>query len=272
MTSVTSFSEAEGFGIHYARGPKGAERVFWVHGYTLDSTIWNPLWQRLNKYHHIGVDLPGHGKSRPLRPDDDLPAVARRLSLIAASHGAKHIVGLSFGGMVAIQLAIDVPNEFLSLVLGSPALGGGPQDPHAQVRNLALMRMHNERGNGPWLRHLWMQWPPAIFKGASNNPRLWKDLCDVIDRHSWAELGSLQMMRFVSYPQSDRLLARIRASTLLISGDDDMRAFKRTAHIIKQKVRSCERIHLVGVGHLSLLEAPDLVAPMIDHHIRASAS
>src|SRR4029077_8416311 len=51
--------------------------VLWIHGYTLDSSLWADLWQRLPGYRHIGVDLPGHGSSGPVPAGLTLPALAQ---------------------------------------------------------------------------------------------------------------------------------------------------------------------------------------------------
>ena len=43
--------------------PGSGPKVIWLHGYTLNSSVWLPLWRRLPGWTHIGIDLPGHGAS-----------------------------------------------------------------------------------------------------------------------------------------------------------------------------------------------------------------
>lgn len=257
---------APGIAGRFVPGP--GERVLWIHGYTLDSGIWEDLWSRLPDWFHIGLDLSGHGSSAPLDTEEDLPSMARRIGEIARSVGARHLVGISFGGMIALQVAVEFPDMFTTLTLGSPALGGGPQDKHAQARNVELMRMYNERGSGPWLTELWMKSPPGIFSGASRHPELWERLRSVIDRHPWTELGEPVMQRLNHHSQSENDLARIRSSALVLIGDDDMAAFKRSAEIIRRSVPTCRRIHIPETGHLSILERPGVAAEILDAHFR----
>src|SRR5438045_228866 len=84
-------------------------RVLWIHGYTMSSEIWEDLWLRLPKWSHIGIDLPGHGASRPPREPQTLPELARMLGCMAAEQRVEHVVGLSFGAIVALQIAIELP-------------------------------------------------------------------------------------------------------------------------------------------------------------------
>ena len=110
----------------------------------------------------LGVNLAGHGQSRGLESGDTLAGVARTVIRIARHHDLRHLVGVSFGGMVALEAAIEAPASFASLALGSPAVAGGPTDSDAGTRNRELARLYRERGVGRWLAELWMRSPPDI--------------------------------------------------------------------------------------------------------------
>jgi pimeloyl-ACP methyl ester carboxylesterase len=261
---------AIGAGIAARIAPGGGEAVLWIHGYTLDSSIWDELWGYLPGWRHIGIDLPGHGASHPPAVGEDLGGLARRIGDLALQHNVRHVVGLSFGGMVALQVAIERPNAFASLILGSPALGGGPQDRHAQACNLELMRLFRGHGLGPWLAERWLRSPPDIFAGASRHPPLFEQLRAVVHRHGWLELRDpSSMQRLTQHRQTAAGLRRINAATLVIIGEHDMAAFKRCADIIQRSIPGCARIYIPSAGHLGLLEAASAVHPLIAAHWRA---
>jgi len=253
--------------------PANGDRVLWIHGYTLDSSVWRELWSLMPHWYHIGVDLPGHGVSGPMISGEDLAGLARRIGQLAFAHQVDHLVGLSFGGTVALQVALLWPGLFRSLVLGAPGLGGGPQDPAAQVRNLELIRLYRMRGAGSWMTELWMQSPPDIFTGAARHPRLWEQLQEVLDRHSWLELRDPTIMNKLSnYRQREEDLRHIQVPTLLLIGEHDMPAFKRSAELIRRSIPMCERIYVPEVGHLCLLEAPAHISSLLDTHFRKARS
>jgi pimeloyl-ACP methyl ester carboxylesterase len=251
--------------------PGVGERVLWIHGYTMDSRIWAELWNHLPNWHHLAIDLPGHGRSPPLASGTDLSDLARLIGQFAIEQNVRHVVGLSFGGMVALQVAIQHPDAFASLVLAAPALGGGPQDKHAQGRNLELSRLYQTLGVGPWLRDLWMTSPPNIFAGASKHPELWHRLRNIVGDHSWCELADTRMRSLTGFHQSPGEMQRVTAAALIVIGEQDAEAFKRSAELIRRGIPQCRRVYLKQTGHLTLLERAATIHPLIDSHFRASS-
>jgi 2-succinyl-6-hydroxy-2,4-cyclohexadiene-1-carboxylate synthase len=251
--------------------PGAGDTVLWIHGYTMDARIWAELWHLLPDWRHIGIDLPGHGRSPPLRPGTGLSALARPIASLARQQQARHLVGLSFGGMIALQVAIEDPDAFDTLVLGAPALAGGPQDRRAQACNLELVRLYNAHGPGPWLRDLWMTSPSEIFNGAARHPALWRRLHEIIGEHRWSELADCRMQKLTTHHQTPAELRRITADTLVLVGENDAEAFRRCAELIRRAVPNCRRVHLADTGHLTLLERAGTVRPLLERHFRRAA-
>lgn len=249
--------------------PGTGERVLWIHGYTLDSSIWHQMWQGLPAWYHIGIDLPGHGASPPFAPQTTLAELGRTIGALALEHDVRHVVGLSFGGMIALQVAIEFPDAFATLTLGAPGLAGGPEDPAARLRYIELTQLYWQRGPGPWITDLWMQSPPDLFKGALRQPALWQELVAVINRHPWSEMrtGSMQQLR--THPQTEESLRQIKTATMVLVGEDEMPAFKHIAHIIQRSIPHCRSVHLPATSHLCMLESVDLASQFIELHLRA---
>jgi pimeloyl-ACP methyl ester carboxylesterase len=270
---MSELAHIEGLGGLAAMSrPGDGDHVLWIHGYTLDSRIWDELWGFLPNWHHLAIDLPGHGRSPGLPDGMDLHALAKAIGRFAVERKVEHLVGLSFGGMVALQVAIEYPDSFTSLVLGAPALGGGPQDRHAQARNLELSRMYQRQGCGPWLRDLWMTSPPKIFLGASKSPELWWRLHEIVGEHRWTELADARMGLLTGCRQSVDEMRRITAATLVFIGDEDADAFKRSAELIRRAIPHCRRVYLERTGHLTLLEQAENIHALIDDHFRRAAA
>lgn len=252
---------ADGIAARIAPGSKAS--ILWIHGYTLDSTIWEEVWGRLPGWRHIGIDLPGHGASAPAEAGESFPDFAERLAKLALAHDVRHVVGLSFGATVALQMAIQMPRAFASLVLAAPGVGGGPADCHAQTRRRQLRHCYRQRGAGPWMTELWMTSPPDLFKGASAHPPLWERLREIVDRHSWRELETLALERWHQHRQQVAEMRRIRTDTLMLLGDDEMAAFKRTGELVRRSLPSCQRCYVPRAGHLAPLELPAIVCPLL---------
>jgi pimeloyl-ACP methyl ester carboxylesterase len=246
------------------------ESVLWIHGYTLHSGLWHDLWRRLPDWRHIGIDLPGHGSSPASRKLYSLPSLARSLGKAAIDHGVQHLIGLSFGGTLALQMAAEFPADFRTVVLGSTGLTGGPEDPDARTRYFELMELYRSRGTGPWMTEAWMKSPPNIFAGALSHPCLFKELREAIDQHSWSELSTGLMRQLTDYRQVEYLdkLERIEAAMLLIVGEREMPAFKQSAQLIEAEVADCKSVWIPHGGHLCMLEFPSLASNVISNHLR----
>lgn len=259
----------EGLAARVAPGP--GEKVLWIHGYTIDSSVWADLWGRLPEWYHLGIDLPGHGASAPLANYPTLPILGQTIGRLALEQGVRHVVGLSFGSLIALQVAIEFPTAFASLTLGAPALGAGPQDPLAGRRYREMLELYRQRGPGPHMTELWMRWPPDIFKGAAGHPALWQQLQQLVDRHSWVELKDTVMRGFAAHPQTPAALRQITAATLILVGDEEMAAFKYSAELIRRDVPAAEVVYLPHTGHLCMLEMPALAGERIAAHLRQNS-
>lgn len=259
-------------GIRARVAPGGGDKVLWVHGYTVNSSVWIDLWSRLPAWHHFGIDLPGHGKSAPSVDGQNLASLGRALGEAARAHDIRHVVGLSLGSMVALQIVMEFPRTFSSLLLGAPALGGGPTDPEAGVRYKELLELYHQRGAGPWMTELWMTSPPAIFTYAARHRRLWEQLKEVIDSHSWEEMKGGGMRRLARYPQPLEKLREITAPTLILVGEHEMAAFKQTADLLRESIPTCEVVYLPDTGHLCMLEAVEASAGLINVHLNKASA
>jgi pimeloyl-ACP methyl ester carboxylesterase len=260
---------ADGLAVRHQ--PGDGDSILWIHGYTLDSTSWDELWLKMPGWNHIGVDLPGHGASRPLAPGDTLPSLGQAIGAAALAHGIRHLVALSVGTIVAVQAAIEYPHVFSSLVLGAPALGGGPLDPDARKIYEKVVRRFQEDGSGPDLRRIWMSEESPLFRGLETCRERWVRLAAIVERHTWRELSTAGLFRLTGHVQQPADLARIRSAVLLLVGEQDMPAFRRSAELVRRAVPSARRIYLPDTGHLCMLQTPELAAISIEAHLRAAS-
>ncbi len=241
--------------------------VLWIHGYTMDSSVWGPLWALLPGWRHIGVDLPGHGRSGPLSPGVSLPRLGAELTELAGERGAHLVVAESIGSMIALQMAIDAPETMHGLIVGSPTLAGSPPEPGTGERYRALAALARFGATGEQLADLWMTSPPDIFRGTERHPELRARLRSIIARHGWRELRDGAMARLSRHVHTPADLAGIRARTLVVLGDDDMPTFRANAELLRGAVPGCRTRTFAAAGHLCLIERPEAVAPVVAEHL-----
>jgi lipase len=101
-------------------GDPGDPRVVCLHGVRNHGRHFARLAERLPGYHVLAVDLIGHGSS-PWEPPWDIGAHCDGI-LETVGHGTASLVGHSFGGRLAFELAARAPSLVPKLVLLDPAI------------------------------------------------------------------------------------------------------------------------------------------------------
>lgn len=127
--------EVAGAAVHaIRRGTPGAEPVLFIHGASANANEFDwTLAPRLEAFDLILADRPGHGYSERPAGGHALGVQAGQMAglLDSLSPDAPAIVvGHSFGGAVALRLALDHPGRVKALVLIAPVShdwGGGGQ-------------------------------------------------------------------------------------------------------------------------------------------------
>lgn len=105
-------------------GPEGGSGLVLVHGLAGAASNWALVAPALARTRRVlVVDLPGHGGSEPLPAAPTLEPYADRVARVAELEGFEKAayVGHSFGGVVALRLAIREPERVSAVVLAAAA-------------------------------------------------------------------------------------------------------------------------------------------------------
>ena len=121
---------ADGGRLHVVERGRGRPLVL-LHGIVLGSALWVHQLDDLAATHRVlAVDLRGHGQSLPGSGPPGIPTLAADVAAVLAALEVEDaiVVGHSMGGMVALQLAADLPpaqrrRRLAGLVLTSTTAG-----------------------------------------------------------------------------------------------------------------------------------------------------
>ena len=261
-------------------GPENGEVVLFTHGMGAWSGLWRIVLEPVcGKVRCVAVDLPPFGYSQPA-PDLDYgrPAQARRLWALADALGAKKvsIVGHSFGGGPAAEMALQHPERVRRLVLIAPALSLGQPDAvpgpigallywpafgrlavSATMTNPLLLR----RGLGNFMAD--PKSATAEMAAVLRRPIYVKGKTG--DLAGWLPRFLYGRERCLSKDES--AFARLTMPTLLIWGDKDKTTPLRQGERLKTLIPKSELAVFPGIGHMPHLEAPSPVAARIVAHL-----
>src|SRR4051812_18695011 len=123
MEMEHGFAAVNNARIWYGIAGEGPPVVL-VHGMTLDHRMWDDQFAALAAYHRVlRYDLRGFGLSAipdaPYRHVDDLAALLAHVGMERAA-----VVGLSLGGMIAVDFALTYPEMVSALIPVDPVIGG----------------------------------------------------------------------------------------------------------------------------------------------------
>ena len=123
---------------YYEIQGNGPPLVF-IHGLGSSTRDWEHQVTEFSKrFKVITFDLRGHGQSDKPSGPYSLPMFAADTAglLRALDVETAHIVGLSLGGAVAFQLAVDYPSlvKTLTIVNSAPTMGGNTADVKQEIR------------------------------------------------------------------------------------------------------------------------------------------
>lgn len=255
-----------GHDVGYRMGGSGPVLLL-IHGIAGSSTAWKEVMPTLVKeYTVIAPDLLGHGESAKPMGDYSLGAVASGLRDVLGVLGVSRatIVGQSFGGGVAMQLAYQHPELCERLVLVDS--GGLGREVSWMLRLLTL----------PGAEYVMPALFPKFLRGwGDNTGRFLGDHGIKSARISemWRAYGSLtdsenryafvRTMRGVIDPGGqtvsamDRLYLAAHMPTLIVWGDRDVIIPVDHAYAAHEAIPGSRLEIIAGAGHFPHVERPD---------------
>jgi pimeloyl-ACP methyl ester carboxylesterase len=262
------FLELAGGRVRLLRGGAG-EPVLFLHA-AGGAGAWLPFHSRLAGagFEVIAPDHPGFGKS------DDFPEVEAIDDLVyhylevldllgfGAGPGAArpHVVGASFGGWIAAELAVHSPHLIGSLTLLSAAGLRLPDHPVADVflmspAKLAAALFHD---------------PPLDPPSDPSPPGAAPDLDAIIA--AYREATSLARFSWVPYladPKLERRLGRITAPTLVVAPSDDRLIPVAHARRYAALIGGADYAEVAECGHAMHVERPAEFAALVASFLAA---
>ncbi|KRE92009.1 MULTISPECIES: alpha/beta fold hydrolase [unclassified Arthrobacter] len=247
--------EVAGLRIAYQRAGNGPPLILF-HGAGEDSRIWRHQLEDLSKdFTVIAWDAPGCGQS-----DDPAPNLsARDLGLLAVGflteaaggNGKPHVLGMSWGSMVALELYKGYPEVPASLLLVSAYAGwAGSLPPEEVDRRIAMVEAEIGEPPGKFVH----EWLPTLF-AKDADPAVVAEIAAVMLDVRPASLRALLSASGRADYRS--VLSTIAVPTLLIHGEEDQRSPLSVAQELHRQIPGAALTVIPGAGHLVFAEAPE---------------
>lgn len=238
--------------IAYRRAGSGAPLVL-LHGFLCDSRVWRTQLEGLSdEFDVVAWDAPGAGATPDPAETFTIADWARSLAAFLDDHEIEqaHVLGMSWGGMLALELYRLQPNRVLSLLLAG-AYAGWKGSLGEDVAAQRLERCVRESTLLPEeFVHLWV---PEFFS-ESRPQQLYDEMAAIV--RDFHPLGFRLMAKSLAETDDTPLLRDIEVPTLLIWGEQDFRSPLSIAHRFADDIPGAELAVIAHVGHITNMEAP----------------
>jgi pimeloyl-ACP methyl ester carboxylesterase len=267
-TSSGGIMGAEAIELYVAERGTGSPVVL-LHSGGMSSAQWRLLIDRLSGSHRVlALDFLGSGKNPPW-PDGapfdfsmDVEAVARLLSL--PGNAPAHVVGHSYGGLIALTLARKHPSLVRSVAVYDPVAFGVLHDPDDAEGLADLSRASSDPvfsdsslgGSERWLEGFIDYW---------NGPGTWRSMPEA-SRDRFLRVGRKVYLEVTSL-MSDRArssdYATLAVPVLLMVGEHSPPAARRVSALLATVLPHPRAQIIPSAGHMGPLTHSPLVNDFI---------
>ena len=256
---VTGYDPA---GLHLEETGGDGPLVLCLHGIGSSSAAFAPQFAALSgSYRMVAWDAPGYAKSAdpagPLTMDDFAEVAAE---VIRARGGSAHVLGVSWGGVIALRLAVLHPDlvESLMVVASTPGSATDVEKADAmRARTAELDRLG-----------------PDAF-AAARAPRLLSADAptDLVERVTATMAASV---RLPGYGHAAEAMAttdlrgelhRVTAPTLVLCGDQDRVTGPDASQVLAGGLHRTAYVIVKDAGHLANQEQPEHVNAWLASHL-----
>ncbi len=249
------FAEINGTNIHYEVRREGTAVVL-LHAGIVNLNMWEPQMEAFTRRHRVlRYDIRGWGET--MRPDgsfcdhDDLRGLLQHIGIEKAT-----LVGISFGGKIALDFTLTYLHMVEKLLLVGSGLGGYTWTDKENVEKYTAMEVAYERGDLRASAELETQiWFDGLHRTPTQvNQAARQHIYDlVLHTHT---LPEGEGVRIELDPPAIGRLAEIAVPTLVVVGVEDVPDIQTIAQVLKQNIPDVQFVSMENTAHFPCTEKP----------------
>jgi pimeloyl-ACP methyl ester carboxylesterase len=223
------------------------EPLLLIMGLGASILAWHSQIPTLSQHFRV-IAFDNRGCGRSDRPEEcSMPLCAQDAAglLRALDITSAHVFGVSMGGMIAQQLALDHPRAVRSLILGatSACLAAWPLE---QAVTDAMVRSAEAEPRQAFEILLWTGYSDRY--AAEHKEELWLQFQVELPLMPPVDIWQKQLTAVLQFDVRERLKA-ITAPTLVIAGADDHVIPRASCEYLAEQIQGAELLVLPGARH-----------------------
>lgn len=246
----SGFAEVNGARLWYEATGSGPAVVL-IHGGLVDSRLWDAQMKPLSKHFRVvRYDIRGYGRSPAptgeYYPLEDLRALLDYLKIDKAT-----LVGLSLGGIVAADFALEHPARVERLVLVGAGLRGAKLPPDEKAA--AARRVAASEGMGRYFEEFLKS---DMLAGVRERPAAREAMRRMMVENYKADAYIRAGLPQSPEPPTAQRLGQIKAPTLVVVGSLDAKNAQDVADMLTAGIPGARKVVINGASHHPPVETP----------------
>lgn len=258
MATTSGYVEVNGARLWYETAGDG-DALLLMHAGICDASMWDEHMAPLSaRFRVIRYDMRGFGRSN--LPDGSFAAHDDARALLASlGVDRAHIVGVSMGGTVALNLALTYPDCARALILVSTTVGGftyaGPPSWVDELQE--QIETADAAGDVDRLNELEVRkWVDGAGRTPEEVDPGVRTRVLAMNRHN-IELENPRATPVGLTPPAVERLSEIAIPTLVIVGDRDVPSTRASCAKLATSISGARLVEMAGTAHLPCMERPD---------------
>ena len=258
------FVENRGAKIYWDEQGQGPP-ILLIMGFSYPSAMWHRARPKMAEgYRTIALDNRGIGRSTcPPRPYS-MKLLASDAAAVIDAAGVKtaHIFGVSMGGMIAQEFALQYPERVRSLILACTSPGGWHAvSPGIDVLTTLMARptMTPQRAREAFI--------PIIYASSTERQLIEEDMAILKNWTATPAIYRAQLKAILLWQAYTRL-PQIQAPTLVIHGLQDRLVPPKNSEIIAARIPGAKLVLIPNAGHIFGTDQPEAAEQAVSSFLR----
>ena len=248
-------AQSQGAGIYWEESGAG-EPLLLIMGLGATHDWWHRTAPVVSRSHRtILFDNRGVGQSDVPPGPYSIPQMAADAAAVldAAGVASAHLYGMSMGGMIAQEFALQYPHRVRSLILGCTSCGG-KNAVRAEQGAIDLLKSRGTETMDAAIEHS----IPFVYDPGTPRQRLEEDIAIRRGTFPTDQAYHSQLLGILAWQSYDRL-PDIHAPTLIIHGESDRLIPPDNARIIADRIPGARLVMIPHASHIMQTDQPETV-------------
>ncbi len=256
LQKETGFLGDEGARLYYEVAGEGHPLLL-IHAGIADSRMWDEQFSVFAQHYRvIRYDMRGYGKTEvPAGPVSNHGDVANLLSHLYVEKA--HILGISFGGLVALDFTLAYPEMVAALILVTPSVSGRQLSEREQQfieEENASLEKEDLAGATEVNLRTWVDGPTRTPQQVAPAVR---ERVRQMQMHAFSVPVPEEAEELLLSPPAYARLAEVHAPTLLLVGDADLPDRLTLTDELTSAIAGAQQVVIPGVAHMVSMEKPE---------------